>query len=36
MIFLSPGVKTQEIDYSSYVGQTSSCIVGMVGGGSLS
>ena len=33
MIFLSPGVKTREVDYSTYVGQTSSCIVGIVGGG---
>ena len=31
MIFLSPGVKTREIDYSTYVGDISSCIVGMVG-----
>lgn len=31
MIFLSPGVKTREIDYSTYVGEISSCIVGMVG-----
>lgn len=31
-IFLSPGVKTREIDFSTYVGQISSCIVGMVGG----
>ena len=31
MIFLSPGVKTEEIDYSTYVGQLSTCIVGMVG-----
>ena len=31
MVFLSPGVKTREIDYSTYVGEISSCIVGMVG-----
>lgn len=31
MIFLSPGVKTREIDYSTYVGEISSCIIGMVG-----
>ena len=31
MIFLSPGVKTREVDYSTYVGEISSCIVGMVG-----
>lgn len=31
MIFLSPGVKTREVDYSTYTGQLSSCIVGMVG-----
>lgn len=34
MIFLSPGVKTQEIDYSTYVGQVSTCTVGMIGGAS--
>lgn len=34
MIFLSPGVKSQEVDYSTYVGQISSCIAGIVGGGS--
>lgn len=32
MVFLSPGVKSRELDYSTYVGQISSCIVGMVGG----
>lgn len=31
-VFLSPGVKTREIDFSTYVGQVSTCIVGMVGG----
>jgi phage tail sheath protein FI len=30
-IFLSPGVKTRELDFSTYVGQVSTCIVGMVG-----
>lgn len=34
MIFLSPGVKSEEIDYSTYVGQVSSCIVGIIGGAS--
>lgn len=33
MIFLSPGVKSEEINYSQYVGQQSTCVVGMVGGG---
>lgn len=32
MIFLSPGVKTKEIDYSQYIGQISTSIVGMAGG----
>lgn len=32
MIFLSPGVKTREVDYSTYIGQISTCIVGMIGG----
>lgn len=32
MIFLSPGVKTREVDFSTYVGQVSTCIVGLVGG----
>lgn len=34
MIFLSAGVKTQELDFSTYVGQVSTSIVGMVGGAS--
>lgn len=31
-IFIEPGVKTREIDFSTYVSQSSSTIVGMVGG----
>lgn len=30
--FLSPGVYLSEVDYSSYVSDSSSCVVGMVGG----
>lgn len=33
-VFLAPAVKTRELDFSAYVGQVSTCIVGMVGGAS--
>jgi len=32
MVMLSPGVRTRELDYSTYVGQISTSILGMVGG----
>lgn len=34
MVFLAPAVKTRELDFSTYVGQVSTSIVGMIGGGS--
>ncbi|AMM44842.1 tail sheath protein [Bacillus phage SP-15] len=34
MVFLAPAVKTRELDFSSYVGQASTSVVGVVGGGS--